>query len=265
MTSSDRRWTRRQLLASGVAGVGVLAGCSSNSGTEPTPTDRDAGTADDVTVKPLAERGRPATICSAEIKSGIRGIVDPAFAADWAAVDSDNDFLLGDPSLGPDRTVVGLVDGDRARAYPIDAFWSHEAVNDDFGGPVLVTYCPLCDSGMVASRVVDGDTLTFDASGQLWTPPEIYARASEKDGDVFVAHSTGTPGDDERLRNAGNLVLYDLATESYWSQLLATSICGDYQGTDLTIRPSTLSTWGEWRRRHPDTDVLLPPPHSGLL
>lgn len=262
MRRADRRpWTRRALLGGVAGGLGALAGCAGD-GADETATDRDAGTSAAVTARPIARRGRPSTICSTEITSGIRGIVEPAFAADWTAVDGDDESLLGDPSLGADRTVVGLVDGDRARAYPIDAFWRHEVVNDEFGGPVLVTYCPLCNSGMVASRRVDGDVLTFDASGQLWTPPEIYARASERDGGVFVAHSTGTPAEDDRVRTAGNLVMYDLATESYWSQLLAASICGDYRGTELSIRPSTLSTWGEWRERHPDTDVLLPPPHS---
>jgi hypothetical protein len=253
---------RRALLAAVAGGLGALAGCgAAGSSDEPTTAPPPTETYGE----PLARRGRPATICESEIKSGIRAIVDPAFGDDWAAVDPDNEYVTGEPSLGPERTVVGLVDGDRARAYPIDAFWSHEVVNDEFGGPVLVSYCPLCDSGMVASRVVDGETLTFDASGQLWVPPEIYARASEEDGDVFVADSTGTPGPDDRVRTAGNLVLYDLATESYWSQLLATGICGPHRGTELEIRPSTLATWADWRDEHPDTDVLLPPPHSGLI
>jgi len=265
MKRDCRRWTRRGLLCAVAGGVGALAGCSGDTSNGEGATDRAAGATDEISARPIAERGRPPTICSAEIKSGIRGIVDPAFADDWAVVADDNDSVHGSSSLGSDRTVVGLIDGDRARAYPIDAFWSHEVVNDEFGGPVLVTYCPLCNSGMVASRVVDDETLTFDASGQLWTPPEIYARASEQDGDVFVAGRRGTPGPEASIRTAGNLVLYDLATESYWSQLLATSICGDYEGTDLSVRPSTLSTWGEWRGEHPDTDVLLPPPHSELL
>lgn len=37
------------------------------------------------------------------------------------------------------------------------------------------------------------------------------------------------------------------------------------EGTDLTLVPSTLTTWGEWREEYPETDVLLPPPHSRLM
>ncbi|WP_440990794.1 DUF3179 domain-containing (seleno)protein [Haloarchaeobius baliensis] len=266
----QRTTSRRRLLAAtAAAGLGGLAGCTARSvggdggsdgATEPTrrpSTPVDPGS--------LAANGNPSTICSAPIVSGIRAIVEPAFASDWSAVEPDNEFVYGEPTLDDERTVVGVVADGAARAYPIDAFWRHEVVNDEFGGPILVTYCPLCRSGMVASRVVDGETLTFDASGQLWVPPEIYTRSMEQGGDVFVAGSRGLPGEDESVRNTANLVLYDVETESYWSQLLATAICGPHTDTQLAIRASILSTWGEWRTAHPGTDVLLPAPHSRLI
>jgi len=266
----QRTTSRRRLLAAtAAAGLGALAGCTagfvggdgdSDGTTEPT---RRPGTP--VDPASLAANGNPSTICSAPIVSGIRAIVEPAFASDWRTVEPDNEFVYGEPTLGDERTVVGVVADGAARAYPIDAFWRHEVVNDEFGGPILVTYCPLCRSGMVASRVVDGETLTFDASGQLWVPPEIYTRSMEQGGDVFVAGSRGLPGANESVRNTANLVMYDTATESYWSQMLATAICGPYTGETLTIRPSTLATWGEWHRAHPETDVLLPAPHSRLI
>ena len=44
------------------------------------------------------------------------------------------------------------IDGD-ARAYPLRIMLFHEIVNDVVGGvPVLVTYCPLCNSGVVFDR-----------------------------------------------------------------------------------------------------------------
>jgi hypothetical protein len=256
---------RRLLAAAAAAGVGALAGCTARfDGSEGvgTPTRRPTT---DVDPSSLAANGNPTTICSAPIVDGIRAVVEPAFASDWGAVEPDNEFVYGEPTLGDERAVVGVVADGAARAYPIDAFWRHEVVNDEFGGPILVTYCPICRSGMVASRVVDGEALTFDASGQLWVPPEIYTRSVEQGGDVFVAGSRGLPDEDESVRNSANLVMYDTATESYWSQLLATAICGPHTGTRLTIRPSTLATWGEWRTAHPDTDVLLPVPHSELI
>ncbi|NIS32648.1 MAG: DUF3179 domain-containing protein, partial [Actinobacteria bacterium] len=60
-----------------------------------------------------------------------------------------------------------------------------------------------------------------------------------------------TSGETEVL-NAGNLVMYDDATGSYWSQILARAICGEMNGTDLGIVPSTVARWGEWRSAHPD-------------
>lgn len=71
-----------------------------------------------------------------------------------------------------------------------------------------------------------------------------------------------TDGSRTGVRNSGNLVLYDAATGSYWSQILVRAICGPRRGDDLEIAPSTVATWGEWRRERPETDVLLPPPRS---
>jgi hypothetical protein len=56
--------------------------------------------------------------------------------------------------------------------------------------------------------------------------------------------------------------MYDRATDSLWSQLLATAINGPATGDRLAIRPASLTTWGAWRADHPDTRVLLPPPRS---
>jgi hypothetical protein len=67
------------------------------------------------------------------------------------------------------------------------------------------------------------------------------------------------------VRAAGNLVMVDDATGSYWSQLLARAICGPRAGDSLRIRPSTLTTWGKWRATHPETELLLPPPYSTPL
>jgi Protein of unknown function (DUF3179) len=60
------------------------------------------------------------------------------------------------------------INGD-ARAYPLAILMWHEIANDVVGGvPVAVTFCPLCDSGIVFERVVDGTTLDFGTSGKLY-------------------------------------------------------------------------------------------------
>ena len=55
-----------------------------------------------------------------------------------------------------------------------------------------------------------------------------------------------------------NVLMYDRQTESLWSQVLQHAVTGPMTGKKLTRLPSTLTTWGKWRKTHPDTDVLTP-------
>lgn len=55
-----------------------------------------------------------------------------------------------------------------------------------------------------------------------------------------------------------NVLMYDHQTESLWSQVLQHAVTGPMTGKKLTRLPSTLTTWGKWRKTHPDTDVLSP-------
>jgi hypothetical protein len=214
----------------------------------------------------VASLGIPSDVCEEEIRSapGIYAVTGPATAPDWSGREIDPLYRPpGKPGTADDgvddgQAVVGLTAGDRARAYPLSVLAVHEIVNDAFGGPVVVTYCPLCRSGLVADRTVDGAATTFGVTGLLWKPPREYAAGSELRGDVFGVDAAGSAD----VRSNGNLVMYDRATRSYWSQILAEAICGPKRGTAMSIRPSAVATWGEWRAAHPGTDVLLPPPHS---
>lgn len=249
---------RRDFL--GVAGSVSLAGCvtgvtdtGDGEGSD-TGGDGSADTDDEVDVEApsLAERGTPRTICEEETKpDGIRAIEGPAFGSPGEYPDDPDGYL----TLTDDRTVIGLEAEGTARAYPLDILNVHEIVNDALGGPMIVTYCPICRSGMVADRRVDGETATFDVSGLLWKAPGIQAAASEQDDRVFSDREEG-------VGNNGNLVMYDDVTGSYWSQLLAQAICGPMAETRLQIRPASTTTWGEWHEEHSDTEVLLPPPAS---
>jgi hypothetical protein len=226
----------------------------------------------------LARQGVPATICEtrAQPDPGIYAVLEPAFGADWSGVTVPDRYRFdgperagpnvdagtGDGSLAPDATVIGLsADGDRARAYPLSLLWWHEVVNDDFGGPVLVTYCPICRSGMVADRLVGGAPARFLVSGHLWQAPGIQQAGAVADGRAF---GTSLDDPDAAARVSGNVVLVDQRTGSFWSQVLARAICGPRRGDRLAIRPSTVTSWRDWRTTHPDTDVLLPPPASGV-
>jgi hypothetical protein len=156
-------------------------------------------------------------------KDAIPAVVDPVFGEDWSGVEA---------SLEDDERVIGVTVDGVARAYPLAVLNWHEVVNDSFGGPLLVTYCPLCGSGVTAERRVDGEETVFGVSGYLWM---------------------------------SDLVMYDRKTESLWSQVLGKAVQGPRTGTSLSLRPSSMTTWGQWREEHPDTTVLLPPPESNTV
>lgn len=256
--------------STGAAGcLGVLSGGGNPdvSGSDTVTSGgvgRSTSPTDDV-IDSLAEAGFPANICTEEIEDdfGIDAITDPVFAADWSGVDVAAKYFFRDTTeLTDEQTVIGL-EGEPPRAYPLSVLWVHEIVNDFLGGPVLVTHCPLCQSGVVAERTVDGEPTVFGVSGLLWQAPRVYEAASEAEGRVFGAARGNRTG--VSVRNSGNLVMYDVATRSYWSQILARAICGPQTGRTLSILPSTFTSWGAWRAEHPDTQVLLPPPHSKTI
>jgi len=244
---------RRELV---VATSAVLSGDDTDGAvttdTSETPGDDDTG---EIEAPSLAEQGRPPTICEEQIRpDGIRAVSDPSFGPPSAWPDDPTDYR----PLTDDRTVVGVAAAGVTRAYPLTVLNVHEVVDDTLGGPLLVTYCPICRSGMVASRRVNGTTARFDVSGLLWKAPRVNTAASELDGRVFSDREEG-------VSNSGNLVMYDAATGSYWSQILATAICGPAKETRLSIRPSSVTTLGEWTDTHPDTEVLLPPSESEIV
>lgn len=212
---------RRLLGALGVGATATLAGCVVGY----TPDQRGSTTTGGVSLPvPTSE------LQYAIGQDQIAAITDPVFAADWSGLDVPENAEL--PGLLDASPVVGVERDGRARAYPLAVLDWHEVVNDSFGGPLLVTYCPLCGSAVVAERRVGGRETRFGVSGILW-------------------------------RN--DLVLYDAATESLWSQLLAAAIRGPRTGDELSLVPASLTSWGSWRDQHPDTEVLLPPPHSNTV
>lgn len=56
-----------------------------------------------------------------------------------------------------------------------------------------------------------------------------------------------------------SLVMRDLETQSLWSHLLGTAMQGKMKGSALEILPASMTTWGEWKQRHPQTTLLALP------
>lgn len=78
---------------------------------------------------------------------------------------------------------------------------------------------------------VEGELLSFGVSGKLWRD---------------------------------SLVMFDRQTRSLWSQLLGEAVAGPLAGRQLDTIPSVVTTWGEWRARHPETLVLAKPADEQL-
>jgi len=120
--------------------------------------------------------------------------------------------------------VLAVEAGGEARAYPVRILVWHEIVNDRLGGrPITVTYCPLCNSSLVFDRRVGGRELSFGSTGNL---------------------------------RRSNLVMWDRQTESWWQQLSAQAIVGELAGKGLRPLAAQTLSWAQFKRRHPDGDVL---------
>lgn len=133
--------------------------------------------------------------------------------------------------------VLGIVRGGEVRAYPIAILNWHEIVNDLFGEePVVVSFCPLCGTGVAFST----ETIST-------TDP-----SAKSDGSGFAGSGFGVSG----LLYNSDVLLYDRETGSLWSQILAKAVSGPRRGMRLTMIPLQHTTWQDWKTRHSDTRVL---------
>lgn len=153
----------------------------------------------------------------------------------WGGVLQDGIPPLRDPQmiaadeatyLADDNVVFGLeINGD-ARAYPQRILAWHEMFVDTIGGVEIAgVYCTLCGTVIPYRTTVDGTNHVMGTSGFLYR---------------------------------SNKLMYDQATQSLWSTMRGEPVVGPLvgQGIVMESEPIVTTTWGEWRRRHPDTQVL---------
>ncbi len=120
--------------------------------------------------------------------------------------------------------VLGIAFNGISRAYPIKILNYHEIVNDVIGDtPVVITFCPLCGSGMAFFAKHKDQRLIFGVAGLLYN---------------------------------NDVLLYDRPSESLWSQIMSEAITGPMRGARLIALPVSHTTWRDWRERHPDSQVL---------
>ncbi|HET9494617.1 MAG TPA: DUF3179 domain-containing protein [Chloroflexia bacterium] len=178
---------------------------------EPAPQGADAEFSTDFTrhVVPYSE-----ILSGGPPKDGIPSLDNPRFVSVEAA----------QAWLGPVEPVIMLeVEGD-VRAYPLQILMWHEIVNDVVGGvPVLVTFCPLCNTAIAFDRELDGQVLDFGTTGRL---------------------------------RYSNLIMYDRQTESWWQQASGEAIACCLVGRHLAFRPATMVSWTDFKAAHPTGKVL---------
>jgi hypothetical protein len=147
-------------------------------------------------------------------KDGIPALKDPRFVSVSEA----------DAWLKPVEPVILVQVGEDARAYPIQILIWHEIANDTVGGePLVVTFCPLCNTAIAFKRTVQGQVLDFGTTGRL---------------------------------RYSNLIMYDRQTETWWQQATGEAIAGELTGMQLEFYPAAMISWQDFKSLHPDGKVL---------
>ena len=183
-------------------------------------------------------------------KSTLYGLLDPRFKkyfstsramtirlreVVWGGVAQDGIPPLRQPTmlsadkasyLADSDVVFGFTLNGDARAYPKRILAWHEMFVDTVGGVAVAgVYCTLCGTVIVYHTEHNG-----------------------------VAHELGTSG----FLFRSNKLMYDKATQSLWSTMRGEPVIGPLVGMNIQLQRDALvtTTWGEWRRRHPQTTVL---------
>ena len=176
----------------------------------------------------MKERISVVLVLVAGIAAPIRAQTPPATPMPYTAVHQPEFVAASEVTfLQDDDIMLGVVSGKVAKAFPAADLSQHGAVFDKMpDGPISVTWCGVCNTGVVFRAEVKGRTLHFQY---------------------------------DRMVGA-NEVQKDLETGTSWQQATGEAIDGPLKGTRLTLYPVVRTTWAEWRKRYPRTMVLKPLP-----
>jgi hypothetical protein len=157
---------------------------------------------------------------------------DGRFAFFAPGIDRPPIKAAGEARVGDDEPILGVEIDGRARAYLIGAMSDkyRHVVNDVIGGrPVSVTYCDIrnCAVGFTGGR--PGEPLALSQGG------------------LFSGGMVVCVDKDEYAQETRKPVGRGVETPAFPYETM----------------PLTRSTWGEWRRRHPQTDVCDDLPTAG--
>jgi hypothetical protein len=142
----------------------------------------------------------------------------PAYTVAYETVETANTWLVDD------HPVIVLEINDDARAYPLGILTRHEIANTVVGDiPVAVTFCPLCNTGVVFDRRVGNRELHFGVSG--------FLRFSD-------------------------MVMWDHETETWWQQSTGEGLVGELAGEQLSFISASMTSYAQFRQQYPDGQVL---------
>ncbi|MDH3650134.1 MAG: DUF3179 domain-containing protein, partial [Saprospiraceae bacterium] len=139
----------------------------------------------------------------------------------------DNPNFLTTDQIDFNRTgdlMLAIKNETEIKGYPHVILDWHEIVNDRVGNQsIAITYCPLTGTGIAWDRNVGGTETSFGVSGLLY-------------------------------RN--NLIPYDRATDSNWSQIRLDCVQGELVTTRATTFSMIEMPWSTWELMFPDEKVM---------
>ena len=196
------------------------------------------------------QKNQPMPASYARFKSVLYGLIDPRFAGyfsperksrirldevRWGGVAQDGIPPLRMPKmiaakdadyLDDGNVIFGVAINGDVRAYPKRILAWHEMFTDRIGGIDFAgVYCTLC-----------GAVILYQTQHQ------------------GTLHQLGTSG----FLYRSNKLMYDKATQSLWNTTWGEPVIGPLADRGIRLQRSYLvtTTWGEWKRRHPQTTVL---------
>lgn len=152
-----------------------------------------------------------------------------------------------------------------SRIYPLQILTWHEIVNDTLADtPIAVTFCPLCNSALAFDRRVPLSELVLpDLEAQ--NPAVVIEKPDKASSSIFAEElgenaisggllevSFGVSG----LLYQSNMLMFDSASSTLWSQLLGEAVVGSLTGTRLLRYPAPILSYAEAKANFPDALVL---------
>lgn len=121
-------------------------------------------------------------------------------------------------------TVLGVILGDEARAYPWTLMANYHAANDILDNqPIIVNLCEACNGGAAFLATIPGTIIDIRPRG---------------------------------LKN-GTWYGTDFQTGSLWYPFIGEAFEGPLKGTKLVRIRAYFSSWEDWKKEHPETSVAV--------